>query len=499
MRKNIISILVIVILMVISWYKILSLTFTGEGYYYFFFGLKENPNFFRYDIGASLLFDLLEPIFRDNFFPFQLLLLFSFVVIVTLFYFVVYKMTERKMIALFSAILFGLNYNTVFEMIGTGAYQNFVQRVLFLLILFSSFILFLKFLKNQKIFFYLLSLILAIVGVGLAHFNFFYVLFLMAFILGFLLTKKMSYRKILFISFCSLIYFITSFLIVNIPVIFKMNNLVPSEGFFSYFFNNIAQITVQFFRQLTILSIPEVIFRQLFSIFNISYIEFIYRSQGIQYLYLPIFLLYLLTGIFLYKKEKKLRPAIFASLLFLPLIHVFNMYMRGDKIVFLEPGNRYLFVPGMAYSVFWAIFLTVFSEISSKTKMIGYSILTFWIIMQIFAINNQFQKELSTHVTTKKIISYFKNDLSSKLKDDSIVVTPYIMGNWGSWYINMFYGRKDTVFIPRMTPEIEWREELKRGTLKRSFDPKKDFIIYYDENSQTVIDITKDYKSIIKI
>lgn len=490
MRKNIVFSLIIISLFIVAWHKILVQTITGEGYYYFFNGLKENNNIFRYDIGASLLLDLIKPVFKDNFFFYQLFLFIAFIALGILFYFVVYELTHKKSVAFISSILFIVNYNTVFEMVATGAYQNFVQRVFFLLLLFPSFILFIKFINYKKIIYYLASLIFGLFSVSLAYFSFFYIPFLTTFFLGYLFSKKIKFKEIIFAFSSTIIYVLACLFVINIPVILKMPNMMPSESFFAFSLHNINEIIINFFRQLTILSVPDVILRQIFSFFNTSIVQAIYYNSGIQYLYLPVFLIYLTAGIFLYKKEKKQRTAIIASLLFLPSVFILNLYIRTDHVSRLEPGSRYLFVPSLGYSIFWGIFL---SHFLSRGKNAVYLIIFGWAIIQLFAINRQFKAELYNHIATKKIVSYFKNDLSSKLKNDSIVITPYVMGNWGSWFLNMYYGKKNTIFTPQMTPQFEWRSEF-----KRSFDSKKDFIIYYDQNNQEVIDITQEYKTIIK-
>lgn len=492
MRKNI-QLLVIVFLTAIAWYKILFQTFIGEGYYYFFGGLKENSNIFRFDIGAALFFDLLKPIFKDNFFFYQAIAFLTLILLGILFYLIVYQLTRQKSVAFIASILFSINYNTTFEMVATGAYQNFVQRVFFLLVLFPSLIFFIKFIDSKKNHYYLISLVLAILSTGFAYFSFFYIPFIIAYTFAVFFTQKMRFKKIFYLFSCTLIYIFTSLLIVNTPGLLKLSNLMPSENILIFIIKNVDEVIIQFLRQLTVISIPGVLFRQFFSIFNISYTEFIYFSNGVNYFYFPVLLIYIFIGIFLYKREKKLRPVIIASLFFLPCIFVLNMYMRSENISRLAPGSRYLYVASIAYSIFWGIFLTNLYNRSVKAKIGVYLIISGWIIMQILAINRQLQIESGNHIETKKIIAYFKNNLSSRLKEDSIVITPYSMGNWGSWYLNMFYGKKNTIFTPRMTSEFEWE-----GKFKSSFNPKKDYIIYYDESSQEVIDVTKNYKTIIK-
>jgi len=492
-RKNLFFLFIIFILTTISWYKILFLTFTGEGFFYFFNRLRTDNEIFRVDLGGYLFFEYLEPFFKDNLFLYQFILLLTFILLGILFYFIVYALTRNRSASLIASIFFTLNFNTVFEMIATGAYQLFVQRIFFLLILFPSFIFFIRFIQTKKISYFLSSLTLGIVSAFLAYFNFFYILFLLMYFLGVVFTKKMKIKEIIFLLSCTTIYILSTLITVNSLVIMNLiDGNDTQQSIFVYIADNLKELIFHFFRQLTVISIPDFSLRESFSVLNISYTEFIYRSDGIQYLFLPVFLIYILAGIFLFKREKKLRPVIVASLLFLPCIFVLNMFMRNEKVIILEPGNRYLFAPSIAFSIFWGIFLASLYNKSFKGKVFVSIAIVIWIGMQLISINQRIKEESVSHIATKKVIAYFKNDLSMKLKDDSIVITPRVMGNWGSDFLNKYYGKKNTIFIPNMDPQFKWRNDL-----KRTFDPNKDFITYYDYNRKEVIDLTKNYKTII--
>jgi len=511
MKKKVIPLFIIPLLTIAAWYKILFQTFTGEGYIYLFRGVMKDPltgidnNFFRFNIGAALLFDLIKPIFQDNFFLYQSLLLFTIIILGILFYFIVYGLTQNKSIALISSILFSINYNTAFEMIAIGAYHNFADRVFFLLILFSSFILFIKFIDTKRTIFYLASLLLGVIGVFLSYFSFFYVPFLFFYALLAIFTRKIKFKEKRFLIICSFFYLIIMFLIINLPRFLKIPSMMPAEGFLDFLLTNPSQILIHFFRQLTIMSVPDFILRQFFAIFNIGFTQAIYYGNGIHYLYIPTFLIYIAAGIFLYKNQKKLRPVIIASLLFFPCIFLLNLYMRAEIVTLLEPGSRYLYAPSIAFSIFWGVFLATIYNRSEKAKPFIYLIIAFWIGIQLISINRQIKQESNYHIATKKIISYFKDSLSTKLKENSIVLTPRPMGNWGSFFLNKFYGKKLTIFTPRMDSQFEWSNgyaspysSAGSGKFRRSFDPKKDFIIYYDFEREKVIDVTKDYKAIIK-
>src|SRR3989339_540113 len=136
------NLFIIGFLIIVSWYKIILTTFTGEGYYYFSNGFFRQgfPYYFNYDEGARLLFDIFKVTFRDNIFFYHLFLLVILVFLGFVFYFMVYRITENKKISLISSILFTINGWSLFEFLGMGAYQEFAQRLVWFPLLFASFI-----------------------------------------------------------------------------------------------------------------------------------------------------------------------------------------------------------------------------------------------------------------------------------------------------------------------------------------------------------------------
>lgn len=123
-------------------------------------------------------------------------------------------------------------------------------------------------------------------------------------------------------------------------------------------------------------------------------------------------------------------------------------------------------------------------------KQLVYLIIGCWIVLQFFLLNRQFKKEEFYHTETKRTIAYIKK-IAPKLSEDSIVIVPTFLSDYGAGFCNLFYGKSKTLFLPFYS-KIEWLAQY-----GRQFDPTKDIILSYDDEKQMVIDRTKEYKSII--
>lgn len=482
-KKHFLNFAIISFLIFAAWNKILSHTMLGEGYYYFFQGYSQNGTILRYDIGAGLLFDVIKPFFKDNFFLYQGLELSTYIVISLLFYLFVFEFTQSRKISLIAGILFGVNFSTSFEMFGYGAYQNFGQRIFFLLLLFPSFILYFKFKKNKEKKYYLLGLILCITSAFFANFNLFYIAFLPAYILALLCLERFNIKKIFTEILLVSPYFLLSLLVIYIPIFVGSSSYLQKQNLLLYLTSNFNEIVFYSLRQLVILTIPDMLLRLIFSVFSTSY------KDAIPYLFIPILLLYTVVGVLVYKKEKKLRVPLVTSILFMCIVFFLNMFMRSDNVNHLESGSRYLFAPSIGFAIFWSLFLALFYK--KLGNIFLYMGLFIWFFIQVVPIHRELNGEAYKHTETKKIIAYMKQ-ISPKLKDDSIVITPRLMGYWGTDFLRDYYGKKGNLFIPRLTPQMVWTKDF-----KRPFNPKTDVILYYDEDNEKVIDITKDYNKII--
>lgn len=479
-KKHVLNIVIIFALIFIAWSGILSQTLIGEGGYAYFF--KSVSTTFTYNYGAILLFNFLMLIFKDNFFLYQAFELASFILIGILFYFFVYEFTQKKEIALTAGILFGVNFTSSFEMIGSGYYGDFVERVFFLIPLLISFILFFRFKNTKRKFYYIASLALCGFAIFLAHFNMFFMVFFLSYIAAAMITEISSIKKVFGEILLVSPFIFLSLFIVYLPILLGIGGFLSGTNFFAYLFSNANLIIFNSFRQLVVLTIPENILLMIVGNSPPLY------KQSMHSLFIPVGLIYISAIIFICKSEKLSRIPIVASFLVLPIAFVLNMFMRGDNVDHLGSGSRYLFAPSVGFAIFWAIF---FAHVVKKlNKNFIYAFIIFWFIIQLSSVNKAIDKEMYSHTETKKITAYLKN-ISPRLAEDSIVIVPNVMSIYGAQFCNLYYGKKKTLFLPFYS-KIEWLDQY-----GRQFNPQKDIILTYDDNVEKVMDVTWNYKKII--
>lgn len=480
MKKELINMSIVFLLTAFAWRGILTQGLLGEGGFAYFFKSPQTP--LTYNFGPILLFQILETSFRDSFFFYQLFSLVSFSLIAVLFYFFVHEFTQRKDIALVAGILFGVNFTTSFEMLGIGAYGNLVERVFFLLPMLVSFTFFFRYINTKNKYYYLASLIICVTSVFLSHFNMFFITVFISYIFAIFVMNITNKRKVIPNLLLTIPFVFLSLVVVYLPIFFGTGGFLSGTNFFQYLFTQYQSILFHLSRQFVFITIPESILIQIVGTTPPLY------KQGMEALFLPIILVYFLLYIFLLKKEKHLSIQITTSLVFLLIAFVLNMFMRGDNVDHLGVGSRYLFAPSIGFAVFWAI--TIVSFTKKFKKRILYFFIVLWVIYQSTIINNEIKKYSYNDIQTHEIITYLKK-ISPQLKEDSIVIVPNILGDYGANFANMYYGKKKTLFLP-FYDKIDWLDQY-----GRPFDPKKDIILSYDNEKQVVVDRTKEYKSII--
>jgi len=487
--KHGISILLIVVLLIVSWYQILRQSLIGGdgGFQYFihpfFTGDGGLPLvLFRPDAGARLLYELVVRIFGDNIVPFQYIALIGLIVVCISFYFLVYQLTSNKPIALLSTILFGVNFTTTFEMVAIGSFAFFAQRMIQLVPQFISLVCFDRSVRGKNRFLAFFSILFFILAFLLAQYSMLFVPFFFLYLFSLLIAKKHPVSAPIGFS----LLFV--FAVVSYVLLFWLAKMTPEPPYsgsvnLALFWTHYGvTIPSQLLRQLTILTIPDSIIRYGTSLLQRSY------NDGIVYLYLPVLGLYAVIGAYLYRKETSLRSVMLSCLLYFPVIFFLNLFIRGDEVTKIYTSSRYLHLASISFSIFWGIFLFVLVKSSFAGKILGTVIILLWIIYNTVAIRAEIQKEFYQHIAVKKSLEFVKS-LAPYYQTDSIVIVPSPLSYYGSYFAQMFYGKDKTVFAPYFS---DWA-----NTLPRPFDPNRDFIFDYDSNKSTVTDRTNEYKSII--
>ena len=473
-KNHLASLLVLPAAIIFVWYKILETTFISEGYFYFAHGYFSGP-YWGFDAGARLLFEILKRTFRDNMLPYNIFLLAVLLFLTVLFYFFVLKVTRNKFIAFIASIIFSTNYWTLVEYFGYGAYQTFSQRLVWFLLLFPSFIFFVDYLKSNKPKYLMVSLLFYSMSIYLGAFSVFFLPFYFTYLLGFYIGKKRFIKKDFKIVISTLFYVIVSFTILKLNTIWGSDGFFKDRSFLEFLVSKWSEVVDLVFRQLTIITIPTTFTHSVVKNLQLNY------AEGVRYFYFPVTLLYTVISVYIFKKNKALIPIAIASLLFMPIAFVLNVYMREEYIIRFEEGSRYMFVPSIGFSIFWAVVLySLFHKHILKFILLGF--LFYWVITNAHLVSATINEYSTRFKATKISLNYIKS-ISSKFQDDSIVIVPSVINSHGADYVQYFYGGKHTFIDVYYS---EWEKKI-----PRPFDTKKDFIIRYDYSKGIINDTNR--------
>lgn len=495
MKKNIIFLLLIIILITFTWYKIYFHSFQGEGYYFFDptlnlpciadSSIKVDNDFFtlcRYDNLGRLIYYLFKNIFFDNLKPYLLFIIFIQIIISFCIFFLTKKITKNKFIAFLAAIFFGINYMTNFEMISTGNYQWFATRVPNFVLTLVSIIFYYQFLTIKKYYYYLLSLLIFLLSVLIAHVS----MFLLPFIifLGFFHSIfKCSLKKELILNGLLLTPFIigTMFIISND----SFSNM--DGGFMGYLFRYNFEILKEILFQLTMITIPYDILTLMVNV--LIRIFFFSSKTSIEVLYVPVFVFYLFSMLMVFRFNKQWGIFLLTCFLSILVIGIFNLYTNRAAFIYQVTNSRYYFPLGFLVSIYLAIVLYVILWKGSIIKRIFLIFfMVFWIYSNINIIwltNNENQYK---HTISHNIRNYVKN-ISFSFKNDSLIVLPKETGVHEASFLKFFYGKETMSFVSFV---VLTDKEAK------SFNPKKDFLIVYDNKEKKAINLTDQYQNIFK-
>lgn len=505
MKKHLRQLAVIVFLVFLAWYKILFQTPKGEGFLFF------NPaylsiSFISFDSGARLFFNFFTFLFKDNLQILQICILFFIILLALFFYWFSYETMRNKTIAFISSLFFSVNYVGTYEMQGAGNPTRFTNRAFWFLLLFPSFIFFLKYIKQKKEKYFIFSLLLYTLSVYLAQFSIFFLPMFLTYFMASLFEKKASFKKISTVGLHILLYIIVTVIILILDHYYDKISFIKygleNQNFFSFLVQHANMIFNQFLHQLSILIFPKQIV-----LFVCSKGGYVLKDVLSVFRILSI-LIYLGLAAFLLKKEKKFKTIIVMLLLFIPIILVLNTYVRGDVVGASDLGNwgsRYLYVPMIGMSILWALLIN--SLISSRKiieRDIGLILIVLFLYTQVTTLWKQMDDDYYTYKEIKTSLAYLKS-LSPKISNDSVVIVPSMLGYHGAVFAKVYYHKNQGFFMPFQS---SWHKKMKipfdPGNLyvlqydpvKRPFDPKKDYILEYDREKEKVVDLTIKYREI---
>lgn len=494
--KKYLHIIIIAFACIIVWGKTIGQVFMGEGYVYFGTELNFTSNgkilgLERWDNFGRILFDILTPIFHDNISYYMIFQLLTIIILAIIFFYLVKYFTKNTWISLNSTLIFCTSYSGLFEMIATGNYQRFVQRIPNLIPQLLAFLQLAKYFDTKKLKHYINSLILFSISIFMGHFS------------TFLMPVFIIYPIIFSIAHKSRVKQVFTNILLSIPFVFLNLFLISGDiftpkGDFINFIktSGVIGITTQIILQISNMILPAGLIEKIASVSS-SY------QDTVLILTLPIIFIFFM-GIYLIRKRQKKIFIIYTLSLFSLFVLLFlNLYlgkvnptynMRGYTYYFLpntyssDPsltasfkGDRYYMLPYFFISIIVATFIYSLFKNKKTYKLFSTIFLTGYIFYNSGLVWKNIDRIQPVSEDLKKYLSFVKS-VSSKLNNQSILVVPREF-LWPSSMIKTIYGYPEMKFTPNDT---DW---------KRQIINKKDIILidfYYDKTQDGKINVAQN-------
>lgn len=465
------SALIITLLTTVIWYKIPWQSFMSEGFYYFSHTFFYDPrasytiveSLLRYDTGARLLFDVLPLFFQDKIWLYFLLLFLVIIIINGLYHQFIWELTRDRVVSLMATVFFIANFSAAYDILATGSYQFFAQRIVLFPILFLSLIA----LAKKR---FWLSAGLYLTAFILGQFSLYFLPLIIFYIAFDWIKNKKSFSFL----FKTLPYLIGVGLLLYLDhqdygAAFEMT--FPPRDFW-------ANIAYQFPWAMLPYPLLKVITKEP------------HVRQNLIRLFFPLFALTLLTIFYFFCKRLRHRFALAMMALFLLATLGLNAYVRPDNIfrIYGSGGSRYLYVPSLATAAFWAILLC--AALPSKKpvgKFLLVLITSWWLISNTQVIWARINDSLAQHQAVKQMLVYFKNH--SAEFDNKLVIIPNLVGYNGGDFIQKFYN-PSAVFLPMAA---DWEKQI-----TYTFPPEKLLVFTYDEESKRLQESSAPFHEMIK-
>jgi len=447
-KENLRPLLFIVFLSLLVWYKVLNQTFLGEGYYYFdpnqslvsFDGWRlQVYNIWQYDNFARLFFDLMVPIFRDRI----ILYLGAQIATISLLYLVLYyvleKITKNKILSLTAVIFFLASYTGSFEIMATGNYQRFVQRVPNFIPAILSFYYLYQYFLNNKLKLLVASFLLYIFAVFMGYFTSFILPLFVVYPLIKTILFKPSRKKIIKGALISVF-----FVVLNLFLTRKSAHM-PDNGILDFMLNQRGFEKTLY--QLPISMIPSDIIKLIAENWIGGRVVYPY-TKVLQFALIPIFAMFIYIAIKLKKEKENNLLTLYITMISsgLGAMFLYALSDRGINPLATFGAGRHYFLPTIFAGIIWAI--SLYALTGNKTKR--YITITSFILILYVTYNTLL---VWKHIDSIQYKSYAMNEVVSYIKqmspqftEKSVLVLPsYIM--WPKSMISSLYVHPDMKFV----------------------------------------------------
>lgn len=417
------------ILVYFFWHNIFHLAILGEGFIYLtepYYSWLHKNNFYtliqRYDAFPLLFFGLFGKQLGVNIYWYNLFIYLSLVVIFYSIYKIIYLLTQDNYSSLLASVIFISNISGLYEMIGLGYYQWFVQRIPNFIPMLASFYFLLIYKKSKRNYYYVISLAMFLLAMFMSHYSFFMTPLFGLFIL---VSDKKIKQNILILS---------PYVLMTALFLFNQQPLSARD---TISLSSIAKFSLveTFSTKLVLLTIPGEIFRYLWGVKAMDYIR---------YVSVPIAIFYLLIVSYVYFKSNNFVRSVYVSIIFsLTFSVIFSLSIK-DEFFITSYVSRYLFIPSLFFSFFWGInFYTIFHK-KSYMKYLSIVVIFFWVIINYLILRNYMQDRDYIHEPVLKTYNFIRLN-NQKFEPNSVIIVSKYMSGYGTGTLNNLYSNNGEI------------------------------------------------------
>ncbi|OGG29528.1 hypothetical protein A2971_02485 [Candidatus Gottesmanbacteria bacterium RIFCSPLOWO2_01_FULL_46_21] len=404
-----------------------------------------------FDVGATLFGAILVRLFGSNIEAYLWFELGVILFIDLLFYLLVKTITKSSIIAFVSSLIAGVSYFGTWNVYGTPCYCFFLERVVNMPFIITSFIFLHLFLETERIRFIGLSLLLFFFGVGLGH-------------VELIITPAfMVYPVIWYVIHKRSKFFIDGVLVgtayISISGFFtRMQRLTfgnwGTEWTFLEFFLNSSKY--DYFKASAL---------QLVHWSQYPPLSILLSSNPFSHISIPgaqksiplVLTIYLLTMLYIYKNVTQHRAIIVTSVIGVLGITLLNSYVKLPEII-VPNSNRYLYFPTFFLSIFWAIVLWyTFLKHAGVRFYVGVTILGSYYLANVILIDNIIHENFKWSESTRAIFTYVREN-RYKLEPNTLVVV-----SWPEFWVQEAHffteqlGKGEVTYATEITNMSDWK------------------------------------------
>ncbi len=405
--------------------------------------------------------------------------LFFILTIGACFYGVVRILIKHRLVAFTASLMFTVNYFGNFDMLVAACYCYPMERVFNVPFLLLSFIFLLFFLERSRNTYYLVSLLLYFLGIGLGHFSFFFTApFLFFPIFWHMYNKKgktVRQGALIGISYAAITVFFVLVQRINesgFGPTWSFGEFLLHPQKYHYIKSLIAELT--YWSQYPPIFFP-FIQRVVFHYQTNRLLHTFFNARNAVEISPYVLLVYIIAAGVIYKKLPRQRATLLTVICSTIVIFFLNAYFGQYLIASQAGSNRYLYFPTFLLVIFWSLFLwAVFWQKGSRIAIWGIVVLLGYFFINETLLSDSFREVHEWNESTKIVLGYIVH-ARPYLTNNTLVIGPHPeIGTQESEFLTEQIGKGGVTYLS----ESEDGNTLKKiasqsaGVIKLRYDKK---------------------------